>query len=165
MIEVARGRGERAGHVHQKLDAEVHLEERVALRDARLEGLAHVASAALGVGVAVNAHAVAELAAEELPHRHTPKLARDVPAGELDRAHAAGLARVAAELADTAEHLLHVERVLAEDAALEHGGVGTRARVAHLAVADEALLVRVELHERAALRRAVDVREADVCDL
>ena len=30
---------------------------------------------------------------------------------------------------------------------------------------EKVFLVRVELHERAALGRAVDVREADICDL
>jgi len=164
VVEVAERRDERAGHVHHELDAEVHLEEREAARHALLQGLAHVAAAALRVRVAVAADAVAPPAAEQLPHRHAPRLARDVPARELDRAHAARLAAVAAELLDAAEDLLDVARVLAEDAALQDFRVGAAGGVAHLAVADEAL-VRVDLHERAALRRAVDVREADVRDL
>ena len=81
-------------------------------------------AAAVGVGVAVAADAVAELAAEKLPDRHAPGLAREVPAGDLDAADAARLAGVAAELLDAAEDLLDVAGVLAEDAALQHGRVG-----------------------------------------
>ena len=81
-----------------------------------------------------------------------------------EEAEAGAAPAVAAELLDAAEDLLDVARVLAEDAALQDFRVGAAGGVAHLAVADEAL-VRVDLHERAALRRAVDVREVDVRDL
>ena len=164
VVEVAERRDEGVLDVHQELNAEIHLEEREAHLHPRLEGLAHVASAALRVGVAVAADLVAPLAAEELPHGHAPRLAADVPARELHRAHAAGLARVAAELLDAAEHLLHVARVLAEDAALQHRRVGAAGGVADLAVAHDSL-VGVEFEERAPLGRAVDVGEAHVGDL
>src|SRR5574344_129296 len=164
VVEEAERRDERVLDVHQKLDAEVHLEEGEAHLHAFDERLAHVASAALGVRVAVAADAVAPFSAEKLPHGKPPRLAAEVPARELDRADAAGLARVAAELLDAAEDLLDVAGVLAENAGLQHRRVGAGARVPDLAVADEAL-VGVELQERAAFRRAVDVRKAHVGDL
>ena len=118
IFKIAERSDERALYVRQEFDAEIHLEERESHLHARLERRAHVAPAALGVGVAVAADLVAPLAAEELPHGKSPRLAAEVPARELHSAHAASLPRIAAELLDAAEYLLNVARVLAEDAAL-----------------------------------------------
>src|SRR5574344_404010 len=164
VVEEAERRDERVLDVHQKLDAEVHLEEGEAHLHAFDERLAHVASAALGVRVAVAADAVAPLAAEQLPHGKPPRLAAKVPAREFDRADAAGLARVAAELLDPAKNLFDIARILAENAGLEHRRIRPRTRITNLAISDEAL-VRVELQKRTALRRTVDIRKPHIRNL
>ncbi len=163
LLQKAARCGERAGDIHQELDAQIHLEEGKALRHARLESLAHVASAGLGVGVAVDADPVAELAAQELPDGDAPGLARDVPERDFDARDAAALPRHAAELLDAPENLLHVAGVFAEDAALEHGRVSPAGGIADFAVAHNAL-VGVDLDQRAAFRRAVDVGKTHVGD-
>ena len=163
LLQEAAGGAEGAGDVHEELDAEVHLEEGVALRDALLEGESHVAAAAFAVGVAVDADFVAEFAAEHLPDGDAPGLAGEVPAGDFEGADAAGLSGVAAELLESAEDFFDIAGVFAEDAAFEHGGVGSAGGVADFAVADESL-VGVDFDEGAALGCAVDVGEADISD-
>ena len=116
VLKIPERRDKRILDVGKKLYAEIHLEEREAHLHAILQGRAHVAPATLGVGVAVAANLVTPLSAEELPYWESPRLAAEIPACELDRAHATSLARVAAELLDAAENLLDVARVFAEDA-------------------------------------------------
>ena len=163
-IKSARAR-ERAGHVAQQADAHVHLEEGEAHLHALLERLAHrlAGVAAMHVGVAVDAHLVAELAAQHRVDGHAVGLAGQVPQRHLDAAHAAALARVVAELLDPAKDLVHVARVLAQDAALEHQGIALAGPVAHLAIALDAL-VGADLDQRAAHRRADDGGDAHVGD-
>ena len=105
-----------------------------------------------GVAVAVEADAVAELAAEQLVDRHAERLAREVPEGDLDAGHrrdrrAGHRAVEEAGAAHLLEEHIHVERVLADDVLLE--GVDHRraalAAVDALAVADHPL-VRVDAH-------------------
>ena len=116
-----------------------------------------------GVGVAIHAHAVAELAAEHLVDRHAVGLAGKVPQRDLDRRDAAALAAVAAELLDAPEEPVDVARVLAEEPALQHQREGLAGAVADLAEADDPL-VGVDLQERGRERRADDVGAADVGD-
>jgi len=161
--ESLRG-AEATGLIHQQFDAEIHFEIGEALRFAFFEGSSHVASATFGIGVAIDADRVSELAAEELPHRHAPRLAREIPKRDFDAAHATRLARVAAKLLDAAEDLFDIAGVFAEDTAFEHGRIGAAGGVAHLAVADQTL-VGVDLDQGTTLRRAVDIGEAHIGDL
>ena len=155
--------GKGSGDIHQKLDAEVHFQKSIALRHAVFESFAHIAPAAFGVGVAVDADSVTELPAEELPYGDAPRLARDVPQRNFDSADAARLPRVSAELFDAAENFLDVAGIFAQDAAFEHCRISAAGGVAHLAVAGDSL-IGVNLEECAALRRAVDVGKAHVRD-
>ena len=146
VVKVSQRGAEGAGDIHEQLDAEVHLEVGVALRDAFLKRAAHVAAAAFAVGVAIDADAVAELAAKQLPNGNAPELAGDIPASQLDGADTARLAGVTAELADATEHLLDIQRVFAENAALQHRGVCAGGGVSDLAISDKALLVGIKFY-------------------
>jgi hypothetical protein len=154
---------QRAGHVAQQADAEILLQ----VGDAAVHALQEPARLLLRVGrlvgVGVEPDAVAELAAEHLPRRHAPRLAREIHERHLDPAHAAGLPRVPAELLDLPEHLVDVAGVLAEHAALEEERVGLARAVAHLAVAGDAL-VGVDANERTGHRRLHHDRHAEVGD-
>ena len=90
-----------------------------------------------------------------------PRLAGDVPQGDFYAADAARLPGVPAELLYAVENLFYVARILAENPAFEHRRVRPARRVADFAVADDSL-VGVDFDERAAFRRAVDVREAHI---
>ena len=117
---------------------------------ALLEALAHLGAARLvGVGVAIDAHLVAELAAQHLVDRHAIGLAGEVPERDLDRRDAAALPAVAAELLDAAEQPVDVAGVFAEQPALQHQRIGGAGAVADLAEADDAL-VGVDLEQRRA---------------
>ena len=117
----------------------------------------------VGVGVAIDAHLVAELAAEHLVDRDAIGLAGEVPERDLDRRDAAALPAVAAELLDAAEQPVDVARVLAEQPALQHQRVGGAGAVAHLAKPDDAL-VGVDLEQRRGERRADDFGDPHVGD-
>ena len=84
-----------AGVVHVDELSGVELLQRVVARQHGLAvGRPQVGkdeAVALLHGVPGLAHLVAELAAQHLPARHAPRLAREVPAGHLDRAHPARL--------------------------------------------------------------------------
>ena len=71
------------GDLHQ---AEVHLEEGEAEVHALLEALAHRGAArAIGIGIAIDPHLIAELAAQHLVDRHAIGLACEIPQRDLDR--------------------------------------------------------------------------------
>ena len=106
------------------------------------------------VGVAIDAHAVADLAAEQVPHRRAERLALDVPQRHVDAGHGAA--------ADRAEHavahdgglhllpeLLDMGRVLADEHGLEvlDGGLDHPRPAGALADAGDAL-VGVDLDEQ-----------------
>ena len=126
VVQKAQRRGQRARLVHQKADAQIHLEERKAALHALFERPAHVAArvAALDVRIAVDADLIAEFAAQQLIQRHAVRLARQIPERHLDRRDAAALPGGAAELLDLVEDLVHVAGIFAEDAAFEHQRVG-----------------------------------------
>ena len=117
----------------------------------------------MAVRIAVQADFVTEFAAEHLPDGNAPRLAGQIPAGHFQRADAARLPRIAAELLDAAEDLLHIARILAENPRLQHRGIGATGCVANFAVADKSL-IRIDFHQRAAFRRAVDIRKTDIRD-
>ena len=115
------------------------------------------------VGVAIDAHLVAEAAAEHLVDRHAIGLAGEVPERDLDRGHAATLPAMPAELLDAAEQAVDVAGVLAEQPALEHQRVGGAGAVPHLAEPHDAL-VGVDLEQRRGERRADDLGHPHVGD-
>ena len=125
VVEIAQGSDKCILDTHEKLNTKIHLEEREAHRHAFAESLAHIASAAFGVCVAIAADFVAPFAAQELPHGYAPCLAADIPARKLNRANAARLTRIAAKLLYAAENLLDIARILAYDARFEHRSVCT----------------------------------------
>ena len=145
-------------------DAEILLEERDAAVHAFLEprGLRFGVGCRRGVGV--EADAIAEPAAEQLPARHAPGLAGEVHQGHLDAADAAGLPRRRPELLDAPENLVDVARVLAEDPALQHQRVAFVAPVAHFAPADQPL-VRIDADDGHRERGARHDRHAQIGDL
>ena len=131
------------GSFSNQADAEILLEERDAAVHAFLEPRGLRSRVGCRRGVGVEADAIAEPAAEQLPARHAPGLAGKVHQGHLDAADAAGLPRRRAELLDAPEDLVDVARVLAEDPALQHQRVAFVAPVAHFAPADQPL-VRID---------------------
>ena len=161
VVEIAQRSYESILYSHQKFDAKIHLQEGEAHRHAFLKSLAHIASAAFGIRIAIAADFVAPFAAQELPYGYAPCLAADIPARELNSADAARLARITAELLYAAENLLDIAGVFAENAALEHRSIRAAGGIAYFAVTDEAL-VRVKLEECATLRCAVDVGKAHI---
>ena len=133
---------QRAGRPLEEARPEVELDEGEAERLA----LHHHLDEALGRqrprrrGVAVEAHLVAVLAAEELVARHAVDLADEIHQRDLDAADAAGLAAVAAVVRDHLEQVVDVAGVLPEQQVLEpQRRVGAGA-VAHLAEAVDALV-------------------------
>lgn len=142
---------------------EVHFQKSIALRHAVFESFAHIAPAAFGVGVAVDADSVTVFSPQKLPHGDAPCLARNVPQRNFDSADAARLPRVSAELFDTAEDFLDVAGIFAQNTAFEHRRISAAGGVAHLAIAGDSL-IGVNLEECAAFRRAVDVGKAHVRD-
>ena len=165
LVDEILGAGERAGHFTQQADTHIHFEEGEAHRHALLQRFAHrrAGVAPVQVRVAVDAHLVAEFAAQHRVDRHAVGLACQVPQRHLDAAHTAALAAVIAELLDAAEELVDVARVLVEDAALERQRKALAGPVAHLAVAFDAL-IRSDLDERAAHRRADDGGKTHIRD-
>ena len=143
---------------------EVHLEEGEPEIHALLEPLAGLGAARLlRVGVAIDAHLVAELAAEHLVDRNAIGLAGEVPKRDLDSRDAAALPPMAAELLDAAEQPVDIAGVLAQQPALEHQRIGRAGAVAHFAEADDAL-VGVDFDQRRGERRADDLGDAHVGD-
>ena len=163
LFQEAERSGETPLLFHQKFDPEIHFEEGVPLLHPIDQRPAHVAPAALGVGVAVDPDPIAELPAQQLPDRNTPRLAGEVPQRNFNTADAPRLPGRPAELFDPAENLVDVAGIFAENAALEHRGVGTAGSVAHLAVTDQSL-IGVEFEQRTPLRRAVDVGKPHIGD-
>jgi hypothetical protein len=115
-------------------------------------------------GVRVAPDAIAELAAEHLIDRHVVSLTREIPQGHLDAAHAATLARVAAELLDLPEQPVDVARILVQQPALEHQRVLRAGAVADLAEAIDSL-VGVDADQRARHRRPRHRRHPQIRDL
>ena len=163
-FERAGRRDHRARDIGDLHQPEIHLEEGEAEVHALLEALAGLGAARhRRVGVAIDAHLVAELAAEHLVDRHAVGLAGEIPQRDLDRRDAAALPAVAAELLDAAEQAVDVAGVLAEQPALQHQRVGGAGAVAHLAEPDDAL-VGVDLEQRRGERRADDLGHPHVGD-
>ena len=144
ILKITERRDKRVLDVHQKFNAKIHLEERKAHFHALFKRQTHIAPAALGVGIAIAADLIAPLPAEKLPDGNTPRLAANIPARQLNRANAASLARIAAELLDTAENLLYITRIFAKNTAFEHRRVRAARSVTHFTVADDSL-IRVKL--------------------
>ena len=155
--------GEGTRHIHQQFDPKIHFQKGVALLHAIGKSFAHIASAALGIGVAVDPDPVTVFAAEELPHGHAPRLPRQVPQRHFDPAHAARLTGITAKLFDPAEDLFHVAGIFAKNTAFEHGGIGPAGGITHLAVTDQTL-IGIDLDEGTALRGSVDIRKPDIGD-
>ena len=97
-------------------------------------------------------HAIAQRAAEDLVHRHAPRLAENIEAGELERGEhlRAVVVERRGRVGDAEAHLLEVRRVVADEVGL-HGaedGLGGFAAAAHLAQSDEPV-VGFDLDDRA----------------
>ncbi len=95
---------------------------------------------AVNVGIAVHANLIAELTAQHLPNRNAVDTAYQIPQGDFYRADAAALTGTAAELLNTAEDLIDVTGIFAQDNALEHLGVQSGRTVTHFAVAADTLV-------------------------
>src|SRR4029453_15814482 len=103
----------------EQLDAKVLLQIGDAAVHSLLQPLALLLRVVPVRRVGIEAHAIAELAAEHLPAWYPPCFPCQLTAGHLDPAPAARLARGGAKLLDLPEDLVHVAGVLTEDAALE----------------------------------------------
>ena len=163
LLQKTERRTQRTGNIHQQFDTEVHFKESESFCHALPESLAHIAPAAFGIGVAVAADPVAVFAAEQLPDGHAPGLSGKVPHRKLKSADTARLTGIAAELLDPAEDLFRIAGIFAENTALEHRRVSATGGIADFSVTDKPL-IGVNLDERAALRRTVDVRKTDIRD-
>src|SRR6516225_11817707 len=106
----------------------------------------------------------AKFAAPHLVNRNVVNLAGDLPQGHFDSAHASRLPRLPAELPDLAEQAIHVDRVFAQQAALEHQGVTWAGAVAHLTQPLDAL-VGVNPDDGAGHGRTRDYGNAQIGDL
>ena len=106
------GRGdEGAGDRAEEVEAEVHLEEVVALIDALFEIGGELGGVGRAGGVGVAEDFVAEAAAGELVGGDAIGFAGEVDEGHFDGADAAGLPGVVAELFDFAEEAVDVAGV------------------------------------------------------
>ncbi|SPF41933.1 hypothetical protein SBA4_2820003 [Candidatus Sulfopaludibacter sp. SbA4] len=83
---------ESAGFIADEVGGDIHLEEREAQLLARHHALAVFLRIGGPCGVAVHAHAVAPLIAQQPPDRHAVDFAGDVVQGDIERAVAAALA-------------------------------------------------------------------------
>src|ERR1019366_6578678 len=130
----------RAGLVRDEARARVHLEE----GKARLLAQDQPGGEQLGVlglrGVAVNAHAVPVLGAEEPVRRNAIDLARDVVQSHVQGAVPAAEPALIGEVADTVQDRRDTERVLPHDVRFEDQRHPLVARVAHFAQAVHALV-------------------------
>ena len=108
LFQEAERSGETPLLFHQKLDPEIHFEEGVPLLHPIDQRPAHVAPAALGVGVAVDPDPIAELPAQQLPDRFAERFAEDVPAGKLDSGDGGGLDHAALPETLADQHLHEV---------------------------------------------------------
>ena len=154
---------ERTGDVPQQVHAEVHLEEGEARGTAGHEMLGELLRVRAGGGVRVTAHPVTEPAAEQHVGRNLQQAAGQVVQGHVDRGHAATLTAVEAELAHAFEDRADVQRVLAEQPALEHQRVVPAGAVTHLAVAAHPD-IRVQPQDRGPERHTDQRGYADVGD-
>ena len=98
-------------------------------------------------GAVIDAHLVAELAAQHLVDGNAISLAGQVPQGDLDGRDATTLPTMAAKLLDAPEQSIDVAGVFAQQAALEHQRIGGAGAVAHFAQSDNAL-IGVDLYQR-----------------
>ncbi len=133
-LEGSRRRHDGAGDIGDLHQAEVHLEEGEAQVHPRLQSPARLgATGPFGISIAIEAHLVAELAAQHLVDRDSIGLAGKIPQSDLDTRDPAALPSVTAELLDAAEQAIDVARILAEQSALEHQGIGGAGAIAHFA--------------------------------
>src|SRR5262249_33131220 len=157
-------------------DPEILLQKRDALIHAGFQALASHQTVRMAVlleqllarrafgRVGIETHAVAELATEHLISRYAVSLACQIPQRHLNAAHASGLPRGGAELFNLAEYLVHVARVLAEDARFENQRINLAPAVAHFAVTGDAL-VGVNADEGDVHRRPGNDGDAQIGDL
>ena len=126
------------GDLHQP---KVHFQECEAKIHPRFQTLAGFGAAGpFGVGIAVDPHLVAELAAQHLIDRHAVSLARQIPQRHLNPRHAATLPPMAAKLLDAAEQPVDVTGVFAQQPAFQHQRKGGACAVAHLSQPDQTLI-------------------------
>ena len=141
------GIGERAGDILAQVNAQVHLQEGEAPLHPVLQPLAHLRGITALRRIAVDTDAVAELAARQLIARHAVGLAGQVHESHLYRTNTASLPRVVSELFDLPEQPVHVTRVLTQETAFQHEGVGHGRSVAHLSQTVYAL-IRIYTYDR-----------------
>ena len=163
ILQHTEGGVQTARLVVQQLNAEIHFDDGEAHIDALLNGAAHVGAGVLAVhvGVAVNAHLVAEFAAQHLPQRDAPRLAGQIPQRDLDAADAAALTGGAAKLTNAAEELIDIAGIFADQTGFEHQRIGCAGSISHLSVADQTL-IGVNLDQGAMLGRAGEIGDADI---
>ena len=132
-----------AGLVHQQADSEVHLQEGEAHLHAFFQRFAHgvaVIVLPVRVRIAIDADAVAKLAAQHLPERNAPGFSGEVPERDFNTRDTAPLPGRTAELFYLVEQPVNIAGVFAEEAALQHQGVCLAGGVSHLPVSDKALI-------------------------
>ena len=127
VVKEAQRCAQRARLIHQDADAQVHLEEGEAHLQPLFERKPHRVAGivlAVSVGVTVDTDLVTILAAQQLPDRHAPCLARQIPQGDLHTRDTAALAGMAAELLDLVHDLVDIAGVFAQQAAFQHQRIG-----------------------------------------
>src|SRR5260370_10514062 len=129
-----------AGNAIEDVDTQVHFHP----GKAHLLALFGASAIFLGVHrllcVGVDADGVAPFAAKHLVDGYVVYLASDVPERHLYCADAAGLAPAAAELRDLLKQVVDAQRILADDATLEHHGILRAGDVAHFAQTIDAVV-------------------------
>ncbi len=121
----------------------------------------------IGFGcVGIDANLVAKLAAAHHGiYGRVVDLAGNVPQRHFDGANSSGLARRTAKLFDLAEKLVELQRVLADDAALQKQGVSGAGAVAYFTKSVNAL-IGIDSNDRAGTGAGLDHRsDAQVGDL
>jgi len=143
---------DRAGGVFEKINAEVHLQPGKPLLFAFLQALAVNFRIVRFGGIGIAANLVAKLAAEHLVNRNVIGFPGQIPQSHLNRAHSAGLARVAAKLLDLPKYFVDVAGIFAQDPALQLERIIFVRPVANFAESVKTL-IRIDADDRVGHRR------------
>ena len=158
------GAGEGTGLTLQQVNADIHLEPGEALIAALFQSLA-IDLRVMGLsGTGITTDLVAELAAEHLVNGNVVRFACQIPAGHLNAADAARLARITAKLLDLAKNLLDIAGILAQHSALQHQSLQGAGSITHFAEAINPL-VGIDADDGVRHRRTPDGGDAEIGDL
>src|SRR5687768_3457654 len=110
---------DRAGHILQKVDADIHLQGRVTVVDAFLHAVCIFSGILRDGGIAIYSDTVAVLAAEQHVYGNIVSFACQIPQRHLDSRNATALTTMMAELSDLLEESLYIARVLSQQSAFQ----------------------------------------------